>query len=73
MSDDIIERLLETRPDGTSIAGWPVLINPDGEDAAEEIERLRRERDDYRDMLKGIAININNMLKPVGNASDGEE
>lgn len=69
MSDDIIQRLLETKPDGMSIAGRPALINPDGEDAVEEIERLRRERDEYRDMLKGIAININNMLKPVGNPS----
>lgn len=65
MSDDIVDRLLRTEPDGMSIAGWPVLVNPDGDDAAEEIKRLRRERDDYRDMLKGIKINIGKMLDPV--------
>lgn len=34
--------------------------------AADEIDRLRRERDDYRDMLKGIQLNIRSMLRPAG-------
>jgi hypothetical protein len=32
-----------------------------------QLDVCRRERDDYRDMLKGISINIDKMLKPVGN------
>jgi len=32
----------------------------------EQLEACRRERDDYRDMLSGIAKNIVKMLQPVG-------
>lgn len=39
--EDITVRLRATEPDKQSIAGWTVRVNPDGEDAALEIERLR--------------------------------
>jgi len=38
----------------------------------DQLEICRRERDDYRDMLKGISININKMIKPVGNYEEGQ-
>jgi hypothetical protein len=34
--------------------------------AADVIESLRRERDDLQSFIKGIAANVNAMLKPIG-------
>ena len=34
--------------------------------AEAERDRYRRQRDHYRDVLKGISTNINAMLKPIG-------
>jgi len=39
-----------------------VLIN--------ERDKMRRQRDHYRDVLKGISTNINNMLRPIGGMND---
>lgn len=43
--EQTIKELLDTEPDGSSIAGWPVMINPNGEEAAEILRALLTERD----------------------------
>lgn len=53
MTDDIVARLrAEEWVDGSSV---PTLINPNGPEAADEIERLRAERDAEREKWKAAS------------------
>ena len=60
---DIVERLraTEMRDTGYELGGIPIekltRINPDGPEAADEIELLRKERDGLREALHMIVCN----------------
>lgn len=47
------------------------LLCENGDKMAAAMDRLQRERDDYRGMLKGTATNITNMLETM-TAFDGD-
>ena len=61
MSDDLLKRLREMRPDPCSIAGWlNVPVNPDGEEAAARIEALEAK---VKEDVMEILADMNNLRR----------